>query len=89
MAKKARKAKKATTKGPASRSDQGGLTRKGVRKTDAGNKSESKSPDRKNKIHVSLFVDGQEVTLIDEFNTPAEAVAATREFLNKHAPEDT
>jgi hypothetical protein len=41
---------------------------------------------KKNKIHVSLFVDGQDVTLIDEFNTPAEAIAACREFLDAHSP---
>ena len=42
--------------------------------------------EKKNKIHVSLFVDGQDVTLIDEFNTPAEAIAACREFLDEHTP---
>jgi hypothetical protein len=43
--------------------------------------------EKKNKIHVSLFVDGQDVTLIDEFNTPAEAIAACREFLDAHSPQ--
>lgn len=42
---------------------------------------------KKNKIHVSLFVDGQDVTLIEEFNTPAEAIAACREFLDAHSPK--
>jgi hypothetical protein len=42
---------------------------------------------KRNKIHVSLFVDGQDVTLIDEFNTPAEAIAACREFLDAHTPQ--
>src|SRR5262245_28379704 len=46
---------------------------------------ERKHP-KKNKIHVSLFVDGQDVTLIEEFNTPAEAIAACREFLDAHSP---
>ena len=41
---------------------------------------------KKNKIHVSLFVDGQDVTLIEEFDTPAEAIAACREFLDAHTP---
>jgi hypothetical protein len=52
----------------------------------APSKEEKKRPKR-NKIHLSLFVDGQEVTLIDEFNTPVEAIAAAREFLDKHGPE--
>ena len=42
---------------------------------------------KRNKIHVSLFVDGQDVTLIEEFNTAAEAIAACREFLEAHGPE--
>ena len=42
---------------------------------------------QKNKIHVSLFVDGQDVTLIEEFDTPAAAIAACREFLDEHAPK--
>lgn len=42
--------------------------------------------EKKNKIHVSLFVDGQDVTLIDEFNTSSEAIAACREFLDAHSP---
>jgi hypothetical protein len=41
---------------------------------------------KKNKIHLSLFVDGQDVTLLEEFNTPAEALAAAREFLDEHHP---
>jgi hypothetical protein len=35
---------------------------------------------------MSLFVDGEEVTLIDEFNTAGEAIAAARAFLEKHGP---
>ena len=52
-------------------------------------KPEARQPKRekKNKIHVSLFVDGQDVTLIDEFNSPAEAIAACREFLDAHSPQ--
>ena len=46
-------------------------------------------PAKKNKIHLSLFVDGQDVTLLEEFNTPAEAVAAAREFLDEHHPVPT
>ncbi len=40
----------------------------------------------KNKIHLSLFVVGQDVTLLEEFNTPEEALAAAREFLDTHHP---
>ena len=52
-------------------------------------KAEARHPKRekKNKIHLSLFVDGQDVTLIDEFNTPVEAIAAAREFLDAHSPK--
>jgi hypothetical protein len=45
--------------------------------------------EKKNKIHLSLFVDGQDVTLLEEFNTPEEAIAAAREFLGEHHPEPT
>jgi hypothetical protein len=44
------------------------------------------TPPKKNKIHLSLFVDGQDVTLLEEFNTPEEAIAAAREFLDGHYP---
>jgi hypothetical protein len=44
------------------------------------------TPTKKGKIHLSLFVDGQDVTLLEEFNTPEEAVAAAREFLDGHYP---
>ena len=50
-------------------------------------KTADRAPKKKNKIHVSLFVDGQDVTLLEEFNTPEEAIAAAREFLDKHHPE--
>jgi hypothetical protein len=43
--------------------------------------------EKKNKIHLSLFVDGQDVTLLEEFNTPEEAIAAARHFLDTHHPE--
>jgi hypothetical protein len=62
-----------------------GLTKQGVQKVDAANRPR-KREGKRNKIHVSLFVDGEDVTLIDEFNTPAEAIAACREFLDEHAP---
>jgi hypothetical protein len=49
-------------------------------------RSQRNESGKKNQIHLSLFVDGQEVTLIDEFDTPGEAMAAAREFLDKHHP---
>jgi hypothetical protein len=50
---------------------------------------DDKKRTKKNKIHVSLFIDGEEVTLLDEFNAPGEAIAACREFLDKHWPKVT
>ena len=38
---------------------------------------------------MSLFVDGQDVTLLEEFNTPEEAVNAARKFLDEHHPVPT
>lgn len=78
-------AKKNTRRSRGERVRRGGLTKEGVRKADARNRPPKK--EKRNKIHVSLFVDGEDVTLIDEFNTPAEAIAACREFLDKHAPQ--
>lgn len=45
--------------------------------------------EKKNKIHMSLFVDGQDVTLLEEFNTPEEAMDAARKFLDEHHPVPT
>ena len=64
----------------------GGAIRALMAKTPPAPKLEKKKRIKPNKIHMSLFIDGEDVTLLDEFNTPGEAIAAAREFLDKHAP---
>ena len=74
------------------------ITRRGTRKGDVERaraktrtsripRTQRNEGGKKNKIHVSLFVDGQDVTLIEEFDTPAEANAGCREFLDAHRPQ--